>query len=458
MKNAVKKLKDTCEDKLFNFRPVFFAAIFLCLGIVFSYIRIFYGVSPWWSLLLLPILATPFFFCRTVKRRYTTLLAVILLLGCFTTGKILFDLKISEYPNCGFYEKEETTVVGRVVEIEKKETYIKVVLDELSIGKNKENGKLVAYLSPSFLKNCQYSDRLLLLGKVETQTDFFDDYGFKAEALRENIRFRAHSVTSCTKVGHTVDVFAQIRQRMVDCLYAGMDETSASITVALLLGDTSGIEAGLLENVRYGGIAHIFAVSGLHVGALYAFLLVLLQKAKLKNLHKGLRFFALAFILFIYAGICNFSASVVRATVICLISYAGLLIGAKVDFLQSLSFSAIVILLFSPTSLFELGFQLSFVACLGLGLLSRPISEWLYKIFRPWIKEIEPDVPLSVSQRFWRAGISYVSACLAAQIATAPIQLYAFGYLSVWSLLLNMLFVPMISVSFAFLLATVVIA
>ena len=62
--NETQRQGGKTEDKLFNFRPACFAAAFLCLGLALSYHVKLNGVSAWWSLLLLPILGTPFFFCR----------------------------------------------------------------------------------------------------------------------------------------------------------------------------------------------------------------------------------------------------------------------------------------------------------------------------------------------------------------------------------------------------------
>lgn len=440
-------------EKLFNFRPLFFAAVFLCVGVVFSYLRIFFHLSNWWMTALLPIAITPIFFKRTTETRFKALLATSALVLSFCVGSIAFSLQISSYVDCGYYQNTSAVVVGTVENTTKDEEGVWVTLKDVYIEKNKEKGKLISYLPLSFCENLQLADRVLLRGKVDTETDLFKKGEFQAYAIGDDIRFRLYGVESCVKTGRTFSLFAFIRQRIDDTVYAGMDETSAAVTMALLTGDASGIEKGLLENIRYGGIAHIFAVSGLHVGALYAFCLGLFKKTRLKTCAKPVRFVVMSALMLTYAGVCGFSASVVRATTICLSAYAASLIGTETDFLQSLGFAAIVVLLFSPTALFEAGFQLSFSACLGLALLSRPIGEVLQKIAVRFVGKKNPDSPLNVPQRIARAIVSFLSACLAAQLMTLPIQLSAFGYVSVWGLLLNCIFVPIISGVFAVLLA-----
>lgn len=445
--------KEETVEKLFNFRPLFFAAVFLCAGIVFSYLRIFFHLSNWWMAALLPIAITPIFFKRTAETRSKALLATSALVLSFCIGSIAFSLQISSYVDCGYYQNTSAIVVGTVENKTRDEEGVWVTLKDVYIEKNKEKGKLISYLPLSFCENLQLADRVLLRGKVDTETNLFKMGEFQAYVIGDDIRFRLYSVESCIKTGRTFSLFSFIRQRIDDTVYAGMDDTSAAVTMALLTGDASGIEKGLLENIRYGGIAHIFAVSGLHVGALYAFCLGLFKKTRLKTCAKPIRFVAMSVLMLTYAGVCGFSASVVRATTICLSAYAASLIGTETDFLQSLGFAAIVVLLFSPTALFEVGFQLSFSACLGLALLSRPIGEVLQTIAVRFVGKKNPDSPLNVPQRIARAIVSFLSACLAAQLMTLPIQLSAFGYVSVWSLLLNCVFVPIISSVFAVLLA-----
>jgi competence protein ComEC len=237
----------------------------------------------------------------------------------------------------------------------------------------------------------------------------------------------------------------------------------------VLLGDTSGIEEGLFENIRRGGIAHIFAVSGLHVGSLFGACLLLLKKTSLRRLSAWVHFTLIVSVLFVYAGVCAFSPSVVRATIICIVAYLGVLLQVKTDFLQSLGIAATCIMLFDPSALFTAGFQFSFAACFGIALLSKPIGQVfdeLAKLYRKRfpkpLTEAEVEaikngdtLPPSIPARIYRACASFLSTSLAAQIFTAPLLLLYFGYISGWALLLNCFFVPFIGAVFSLLLLSV---
>jgi competence protein ComEC len=184
------------------------------------------------------------------------------------------------------------------------------------------------------------------------------------------------------------------------------------------------------------------------------------------------QFLLTASILFVYAGVCAFTASVVRASVMCLFGYLCKYFLVKSDFLESLGMSALVIMFFNPSALFTVGFQLSFAACFGIAFLSKPIGQVfdegakLYRKFFPMkLTEVELKTlergdtsPPRLSTRAYRIVASFLSVSLGAQLFTAPFLLYYFGYVSGWALLLNCIFVPFISGIFSLLLVAVLLA
>lgn len=453
-KIAVKNTEKRTKDKLFNFRPLFFAAIFLCLGILFSYGNFCFGVSSLWALLLLPIAVLSVVLVEKTTRR-KAVVAWCVLLALFVAGAFSFAARVSDFQAAPTYDSE-TSVQGRVVKLVERDGYYLLELDDLTVGENATKGKLNAYLPASFCENLHLSDTVLVRGILKTDTSLFDDYGFRANDIRTRRCYRLSSVKSLLVIGHSFDLFAEIRSRMHEVLYAGMSEDAASITFALLTGDSSGIDADLLENVRAGGIAHVFAVSGLHIGSLFAACMLLTEKTRVRKRSKIFRFALTAAMIWLYVGVCGFTSSSMRAAVICLVGYAAKLVGVKNDFLQALGVSALTILSISPVALFEVGFQLSFAACLGLELLASPLRRvglhalaLARKRFR---KPVRSDSPPSVSERIFRRTLSAFCVSLSAQIATAPVLLQRFGYVSGWSLLLNVVFVPIVSGAFALLL------
>ena len=147
-------------------------------------------------------------------------------------------------------------------------------------------------------------------------------------------------------------------------------------------------------------------------------------------------------------------------------------LGGAADNLNILGVAAIVILLLTPCALFEVGFQLSFTACLGIVLFAKRIGyvwDEAYKLYRKRFPRKYTDeekkmlekgdtLPPTIGERAYRSVASVASASFAAQVCTAPLQYMAFGYLSGWSFLLNLFFVPLLGAVFTVLLLCVFVA
>lgn len=451
------------SSKLFNFRPVFFSAVFFVLGIVLARVFVEYALPAWLWCLCIPVAGLPFCFVTSKREAIQRGIAVTVMSLFFLLGIGGFVWQIRDFQDARGYFGEYT-VHGRVANRVDSGTFSWLEIDNLRIDGTKENGKLIAYLPTDSVLNIQLADKVVLLGNVDTDTALFDEDGFRSYALENNAPYIMR-VKNAVVEGHAFHFFLDVRQKALDVVREGMDNTPAEIFVALLLGETSGIDKGLLENVRYGGIAHVFAVSGLHVGALFGCLLFIMKRKPFYRIPKPVRFCIMGAVLLFYGGICSFSSSVIRATVMCLCYYASSLLGIESDGLENVGGSCIIATLISPCSVFGAGYQLSFTACLGILLLGRRLEEGIWLLWgkcralagipvRKYLPH-EQTHPLTVLQTMESKSISFLSVTLSAQIFTAPIQILAFGYLSVWSLLLNCIFVPLIGALFPLLLAVV---
>lgn len=416
--------------KLFNFRPVLFCALFFAWGIFCAYSRLLGN-----SVLLPSILA---FSCAAIVPIVTgnarkTLLIFGVLALFFSGGRYAFDRQYAAF-SASFY-RGECVVSGRVREIGEN----CVFLSDLSVDKNKEEGKMKLYLSDDVLETLSFGDEIVFRAYVESENEPSKDL-FSYGTVTDGLRFTASSAEFVGKTGKKTDVFLSTREKIKKTLYSGMSEDSASVAYAMFTGDTSLMPEDLKDNFRRGGIAHIFAVSGLHIGALYAFCRLLMRKTGVENAPHVVRVFVVVCVLLFYGGVCGFSASVVRAIAMCLFAYVAELFGVKSDSLERIGGAMLVVLLFSPSQLTEAGFLLSFAACFGIsvfsGRLKRCFSAAFCFVFG---KEL--------------SGVSgFLSVTLSAQLFTLPILCSTFGYLSKAGILLNCLFVPLLSAVFSLLL------
>lgn len=182
-------------------------------------------------------------------------------------------------------------------------------------------------------------------------------------------------------------------------------EGRASMLMGMMFGETDNMEESVLDLFRKNGTAHILAVSGLHVAMVYAAISLVIPGGRIgKDL-------VILSLLFLYMVLADFSPSVMRAFLMILIHIAGKRLYARYDLLSSGSLALVFLLLLNPKSLFNPGFQLSFLAIFSLAFLL-PILE---KIFNSRM------IPM----------------LLALPIGLSPFTAYLFNYVSLSGLILN---------------------
>lgn len=220
----------------------------------------------------------------------------------------------------------------------------------------------------------------------------------------------------------------RLREKLLS-IYAsnGFDDQDYAVLAAMTLGEKSFLSKQTKEIFSISGASHVLALSGLHLSIIYGLLVLVLGGRGLR------RVFSLAFVVltvWVYVFLTGMSSSVMRSAVmISVYSLVSLLNRDKMS-LNALSLTAIVMLLLHPLSLWDVGFQLSFMAVAAILLLYQPIERWM------------PETILSRSAvvgKLW--GMMAVS--LAAQIGTAPLVAYYFGRFSCYFLLTNLLAIPL---------------
>lgn len=206
---------------------------------------------------------------------------------------------------------------------------------------------------------------------------------------------------------------------------AGLQGDELAVVSALTLGDRAALSAELRQTYADAGVSHVLALSGLHLGILVGlFQLLLLRWVRFRRIYRPLCAVVIAFV-WGYALLAGLPASLVRAAIMYTLMLVGSWAGRSAFSLQSLAISGFVMLLFRPFYLFDIGFQLSFVAMLGILLLSKPLADM--------------GLPLRGGLRsLWRT----FAVGLSAQWATAPLVAYYFHTFSAYSSLLTLCISP----------------
>lgn len=218
----------------------------------------------------------------------------------------------------------------------------------------------------------------------------------------------------------------QLRKKLIQSFdIHDFNNETHSVVVALLFGDTSELSDEVLLNYRNSGVMHVLAVSGLHVGILY-FLLSTIFGFVSRN--KFVRYILIAVFLIIFACLSGLSGSVVRAVVMFLLFGAGRLIYRNSSTINILAVSAFLMLIVYPAYLFDVGFQLSFLAVFSI--------VYLYPLMSPYIYQKNKIVAFVQSM---------LCVSLAAQIGVLPLSVYYFGQIPLLFLVGNLFAIPLSS-------------
>ena len=237
------------------------------------------------------------------------------------------------------------------------------------------------------------------------------------------------------KTGHdasrTVSQVALDYREKVIGLYRslGFETDELAVLAALTVGDKEELSDDIVETYSVSGASHVLALSGLHIGFLYALLLFVLRPLwrRWRRL-KPLLLLLLVLFLVSFAFFTGLSSSVVRSVIMfSLLAFAGLQ-PEKPLTLNTLAATAFLMLLCKPVWLFDVGFQLSFSAVAAI-VLVQP------KLYALW----------KVDNRFLRYLWGLMTVSVAAQLGTAPLVIFYFSRFSTHFLLTNLWVIPMVS-------------
>lgn len=411
------------KHKFINFRPLLFLAISLITGILCAYCKLF--SIGFWALfplaVFLSVLTLKILFIKRNKNAKETLVFLCVYILIFLAGFTCFSYQVSGYENAdkdGHYY----TVTGRISKINQYEGYTTLVLDDVNL-KGVDGGD-INYNIQLFV----YNDENLKLGDIITfdtsltDRDIFYDGRFSAQSVYNKIKFNAQiDFSEISVIDNNTSLFEKGNLLIKNTLEKGLSTQSFSIAYALLTGDSSFIDQEVLASFRLAGVAHVFAVSGLHIGFLATFLSTILSRIKSKRYFKAI--FIVSVLVF-YSGVCGFSASSVRATVMTSVLLFSKCFGERYDRLSSISLSIILVLFISPVLLFTVGFLLSFSIALGLIILTPSFNRALRFL------------PEKLKQS--------VSSILIAFLIGSPIMLAYFGSVSLFSIIANFLLLPVV--------------
>lgn len=267
-------------------------------------------------------------------------------------------------------------------------------------------------------------------------TPVFKTNGIDSFAYKNNFQHTAYLYsTNVAFVEGKMDIFDFTKNAVHDLYQKNFDPLYAGFALSVISGDKTELDSEMYSNFSRVGIAHIVAISGLHVGFLVVMLLWMLKRSRF---NRWVKLSIVVGVLSVYAIFCGASPSVVRASIMAVILLIGNLFGKQTDSLNSVSLAGVLILLFAPLFLFDLGFLLSFAGVFGIFFLYPVLKNALKFLHYKWI-------------------IKSLAITLSADIATLPIIANHFGFISVVSCISNLVLVPLFGFIFMLLFVLTII-
>lgn len=389
--------------------------LFVCLILIFS------GVS------LISIFIKTVFF---QKIKYY-------LLGFFFFSIGLFvHFQNSEQPKLPILKEKETIVFQLNKKLNSNERNRKYYVEILEVSdlKQKENFPFKTVISiPKDVEALDfmhyYKAEVYIHQPKETKNDFQFDY--KKYLARQDVYFQAYLPTDILKTEKNSILFEdKIKQKRLDILnqinHSSLSPRIQEFLKGIILADRTEMDAETVKDFNQTGLVHLLAISGSHMVIIFWITLLIFNQILPVKFRKVSIVLSILLI-WTFAIFIDYGSSVMRSCLMISCYYIMVLLQRKSDLLHSLALSAFILLIFDSNQLFDVGFQLSYVAVLGIWWLTNPIKN----LFR--------------KPRFKAEKVFYEISAMtfAAQIATLPLAIYYFHQFSFVSIIANLLIIPL---------------
>jgi competence protein ComEC len=277
----------------------------------------------------------------------------------------------------------------------------------------------------------QYGDKLKITGLLKTPP-VFEDFNYKDYLRKEGIlAVMSYSEISqeSSETGSLSALYGRIlsfKNKLREAVNQNLSPPQSSILAAVILGDKGNISEEWKDKLNKTGVRHITAISGMHIVILTSILMSFLIAI---GFWRGQAFYLTMGFIFFYILMIGFQPSAVRAVIMVGLFLLAQKVGRVSYSQRAIVFAGALMLVQNPFLLKDdVGFQLSFLAVMGI--------IYLLPIFQKWLKFIPQEKYLNLR--------SILTMTFSAQVFTLPILIYNFGYFSLVSPLTNILIVPLL--------------
>ncbi|MBK1898139.1 ComEC/Rec2 family competence protein [Chryseobacterium sp. YIM B02567] len=353
--------------------------------------------------------------------------AILLALMFFLLGITLHSLHTFSFrPDVKSSKERITFKMSRKLNSTEKYKKYEIIA---KIGNDEVNSILYISKSEEQLDFNHYYKALVFINKLKPPLyDFQFDYSNYLK--RKNIWYQMYLSGDVLSVARTDLGFKELIQQQRLEVLQNIDSVNISAETreflkGIILADRTEIDPSVIQDFSRSGLVHFLAISGTHIMVIFGLFYFLLKLLLPLKLRKYTVIVSLVFI-WLFATFIGFGNSVVRSCTMLTVYFIYVLLQRKPDVLHSMALSAFVILCIDSQQLFNIGFQLSFTAVLGIFWLNQPLLKCFPKQDNYMKKLIFNTISISV----------------AAQLATIPLVLYYFHQFSLSSIFANFIIVP----------------
>lgn len=289
-------------------------------------------------------------------------------------------------------------------------------------------------------KKLDLGDKIIFTGKLKEPLRNTNPklYNYKLSLLTNRIyttvNIKDYNILNVDSSSKNLKYKLRISFRdMIEELFdSHLDNSPSNLMKGIILGENSYLDEEDISRYREMGLAHILAVSGLHIGIISGFLIFLFSHLGIK---KKINIFLVLGIIWFYGFLIGFPPSVLRASIMFSFLFYAKTLAEPYDSINILFLSFFILLIGNPILIFNLGFQLSYIATFSILYFSPYINEKFYP---------------------YNNKLTYtLSALLGIYIGILPVQLYYFNSFSIIGIFFNLIIAPILS--FALILALIMI-
>lgn len=423
----------------FNFSVAF---LYIFIAAIYFILKTFWSKSKWNIL-------SPRRYFRYVKiffnRKSIYLIVIISIIS-----NLIVNFQNRRYENV-YKDGEELTLIAIVdsnkEEKEYKDTYEIKIIEYRNVGskeneKYKEekykNTKLILSVNRNKNIELEYGDKVLIKGEFVEPSEARNYGGFDYKEYLKSIKIygtiKADNVEFLANNNNSIFTFANnINLKIKENINKLIPEKYSAIFTGLILGDTSKVEEEVNDNFKIANISHVLAISGMHITYIVLGIELLLKK----GIGKRKTRIVTIIILVIYMFITGFSPSVVRASLMGIIMLISKLIHRKNDIWTSISLSLLILLVYNPFLILNVGLQLSYLGTIGIVCFNKNVYNFLRKL-----KIRNKKIKYRINRKiilFMDKIKEILSVTLSAQIVILPILLFNFNILGIYFFISNIL-------------------